>query len=142
MMMNMKTPEIQRDKDIQFFIDRMTKVCIPLKRTLFMEERNEDEITFYIDGFSFSMDWELNFRPYIGYVGRFQGKYVFNLRIWETVGIGNRNHPPEDVDTELVSKTDINSIIQIALLTVAKEDIRLAMENESMDEFVQEQAYE
>ena len=136
-----KTPEIQRDRDIQSFIDRMTKVCIPLKRTFVMgaEERLNDEITFLIDEFPFSMTWELQEYKTIGI---FQPKYVFNLYIWETVGIGNRNHPPEDVDTELAGKTDISSIIQIALLTVAKEDIRLAMESEAMEEFVQEQAYE
>ena len=108
------------------FFQTMVKVAPKLGNEFKMQERDKDHIDFSLDGFAFTLSWDT---VQAQTIGRTVPVAEFTLCIWHTEYAFSRHHPPESIDTTLIETRDINKCISTAFLTVAKEKIRIALED-------------
>jgi hypothetical protein len=129
--------EIQErvEKDFNGLIKTLTEVCPVLKRKFELEERDEEMLSFSIDGIPFTVGWGEAPTPAIGGM---RWRVVYTLSIWYTTA-GGRWHPPETVDTELIDSPSINDCVRKALQTVANAEIDGALENQGYKEMLEEE---
>jgi len=108
------------------FFETMLKVSPKLGVEFKMQERDADQLDFSLDGFAFTLSWDT---VQAQTIGRTVPVAEFTLCIWHTEYAFSRQHPPENIDTTLIETRDINKCISTAFLTVAKEKIRIALED-------------
>ena len=123
-------------KDFNGLIKTLKDVCPVLKWEFKLEERNEDMVSFSIDGISFTVGWGESPTPAIGGM---RWNVVYTLSIWRTTA-GSRWHPPEKVDIDLVDSPLINNCVRKALQTVANAEIDGALENKGYTEMLDEES--
>jgi len=127
--------EVTAVKGLEEFASAMVRLAPKNDRCFERTQHDEELVSFNLDGYAFTLSWgEVN-KPSIG---RTVPVVQFSLCIWHTVG-GGRWHPPEDVDTTLIESQSIYDCIRVAFETVAKEEIRINMENDRCDQMEKEE---
>ena len=125
----------QSAKGFNILVENLRKVSVHLKREFAVTQKDDEIIYFGIDNFPFSLSWGESTRKTIG---REVIVPEYQLSIWHTVG-GGRWHPPENVDTTLITTQDIHQCITCALETVAKEEIRQCLEGVAFEMMAEEE---
>jgi hypothetical protein len=103
-------------KGFTLFSEVMPKACEPLDLVFNVINIDTEEIRFEIDGYLFSLTWDIKKRNSIG---KMRDVVVYQLSAWNSVG-GGRWHPPEMVDTTLVNDQSIWVCMHKAFSTVSE----------------------
>ena len=111
---------------MKLFVESLKLACKILKREFIVNDQDSEFINFEIDKYRFTM-----------HVGEEEQKIgfksvtneLYSLCVWHTINNYSRDTPPEDVDTQLIKTYNLNECIKCVLETVAKEEIRQALEN-------------
>ncbi len=115
----------QAAKGIADFTKTMTYGANRLKRNFVVTDSDADGVSFTLDGYSFTLSWGETTKPAIG---RSVWIVQYTLCIWSETS-GGRWNPPEAVDTTLITNQSINACVRAAFETVAKDEIRQALED-------------
>ena len=115
----------QAAKGIADFTKTMTYGANRLKRNFVVNNSDADGVSFILDGYSFTFSWGETTRVPIG---RSRWIVQYTLCVWSETQ-GGRWNPPEQVDTTLVTDQSINACVRVAFETVAKDEIRQALED-------------
>jgi hypothetical protein len=114
-------------KHMAEFVIAMKHLSEKMNRKFTVTDQDYDQVSFTLDNYPFTLAWGETTRPKIGGIA---WVVQFSLSIWHTTS-GSRDYPPEDIDTELVTSQTIVDCVRVAFETIAKEDIRIHMENYS-----------
>ena len=120
---------------LEEFASAILRLAPKHDRQVGITDRDADQVSFHLDGYPFTLSWEVFNRPCIG---RTVPVVQFALCIWHQTH-GSYWDPPEDVDTTLVESQSVYDCIRVALETVAKEEIRLSIENDGYDQMAKEE---
>ena len=108
------------------FIEYLNGVEKRLKYGLEVTSSDEEEINFTIAGrYAFTFTGG---EPWVPDDRKPEVPVSYQLCIWHQVG-GGRHSPPEMVDTPLIDSDVMRECVVVAFETVAKEQIRQAMED-------------
>ena len=117
---------------IEEFVSAMCRLSYKHGREWLVIDRDNDQVTFTLDNYRFTFSWEIAYKPVIG---RAVPVPLFSLCAWHQT-MGNRHTPPEDIDTSLVTSQSVYDCIRVAFETVAKEEIRMILENDSYEQML------
>lgn len=130
-----EAPEIQAVKLMDDFVATITRLAPKLGRSLVITEKDGDQVSFELGDYPFTLSWEVVETPSIG---RTVPVVKFALCIWH-LAPGGYWHPPESVDTTLVEKTSIFECIRVAFETIAKDEVRIILENDGYEQQAKEE---
>ena len=106
------------------FVQAMKMTAYRLETPIEFTDQDDEQVSFTLSGYNFTLTWDVGERECIG------GKrpvIQFTLCVWYMTS-GNRMNPPESIDTTLVTDQSINACVRCAFETVAKDEIRQALE--------------
>jgi hypothetical protein len=134
-MMN-DTLEVRAAKGIAEFVSAMIRLAPKHERCFERTDEDADQVSFNLDGYPFTFSWgEATTKG----IGRLIPTVKFSLCIWHTTP-GSRHSPPESIDTTLIESSSVYDCIRVAFETVAKDEIRNILENDSYEQMVKEEA--
>jgi hypothetical protein len=122
-------------KGMKDFVDTMKLGAERLKRNLVITDTDADCVNFTVDNYPFTLSWGETTRPSIG---RAVWIVQYTLCIWNETQ-GSRWNPPETIDTTLITSQCLNACVRCAFETVAKEEIRQALEDVGYRQVVAEE---
>ena len=114
----------QAMKAFDAFVNVMTNTAPRTHRKFSVTERDGELINFDLDNYKFTLTWT---EEDINIIGRSIMIPEYQLCTWYST-YGSRYEPPEDVDVTLVTSRNIYDCIKSAFESVAKDEIRQALE--------------
>lgn len=126
----------QAAKGLKEFVATLTRVAPALRRTLHVTEQDDEQVSFELSGYPFTLTWGETTKPSIG---RSVWVVQYSLCIWHQTP-GNRWSPPEDVDTTLITSQSLYDCLRTAFETVAKDEVRIVLENDGYEQMAKQEA--
>jgi len=119
----------EANKNLQICWHRLQVICPQLKYEFKVTEQDGDHIDFEINNYPFTVTWGDYYEPASSMVTGMTWVIKYTLSIWNTTA-GDRNNPPESIDTELITSKYIGDCIKLALIKTAEIEIDAAMESD------------
>lgn len=121
-------------KALKDFTATLTRIASKLDYDLEITEQDDEQVSFSLNGYPFTLSWGLTKQASLG---RDIDVLEFSLCIWHETP-GTRWSPPEQIDTTLTTTRSTHNCVQVAFETVAKDHIRIVMENDGYEQMDKE----
>jgi hypothetical protein len=121
----MNSLQEQAKREMDCLVHTLEQVAPKLNLEFKVTDRDDDQVSFDLDGIPFTLGWGEAPRG-----GRGAGRWVvlYTLCVWHTT-MGSRTEPPETIDTILLDSQHIGECTRKALETVYKRRIDQCLED-------------
>lgn len=125
----------QAKKGMDGLIHTLEKVSPTLSIEFKVTDRNEEQVTFDLDGIPFTLTWGECPTPGIGGV---RWDVIYQLCVWHTT-MGTRHEPPEEIDTTLIDSRCVSECVRKALETVFMSRVNGVLEAQGYADMFEEE---